>query len=70
MKKAGLITLSVLLFIFLIMAIASAAEPEDPYYKQWASFKVGSNVTLVGRAEDKTGIESFTHDDHSQGNRQ
>jgi hypothetical protein len=60
MKKTGLITLSILMFVFLVPVFTSAAEPEDPYYKQWASFKTGSNVTLVGRAEDTKGIEAFT----------
>jgi hypothetical protein len=60
MKKTGLITFFILMFVSLVPAFTSAAEPEDPYYKQWVSFKTGSNVTLVGRAEDTTGIEAFT----------
>jgi hypothetical protein len=60
MKRSGRITLSALMWVFLAAATAFAAGPEDPYYKQWSSFKAGSSVTLVGRAEEKTGVEAFT----------
>ena len=50
---------ALLLFIILPL-LAVAAETEDPYYKQWASFKAGSNVTLLGRAENSSSIASFT----------
>jgi hypothetical protein len=60
MKKAGLIKVSLLLLFFFLPMLASAAEIEDPYYKQWASFKIGSNVTLVGRADAASGVSSFT----------
>jgi hypothetical protein len=60
MKRKYLITLSALFLIFIIPFIANAAEIEDPYYIQWASFKVGSNTSLAGTADDSTGHSTFT----------
>ena len=60
MKRSGLIKVLVLLLFIFFPILIYAAEIEDPYYKQWASFKIGSNVTLVGRADDASGIASFT----------
>ena len=38
---------------------AFAAGTEDPYYRQWAQFNVGSGVTLTGTAKEPQGESSF-----------
>lgn len=48
MKFARLIRTSALLFILVLPWLAVAWEVENPLYKHWASFKVGSSVTLEG----------------------
>jgi hypothetical protein len=60
MKKERFIKMSIVLMALLIPFWAAAAGIEDPYYKQWSSFKAGSSVTYVGRSVDNTGTESFT----------
>ena len=60
MKKVGLIVLCVSLCIFLVPIITSAAGPEDPYYRGWATSNVGSSVSLAGTADDSQGHSSFT----------
>jgi hypothetical protein len=50
----------ILLFALSIPLVALAVGPEDPYYRQWSQFKVGSSVTLTGTAtEDPQGVSSF-----------
>ncbi|OGP70551.1 MAG: hypothetical protein A2Y80_03570 [Deltaproteobacteria bacterium RBG_13_58_19] len=52
-----------ILILVLTLALpwaAVAAGTEDPYYRQWASFKVGSSVTLTGTAtSSESGDSSF-----------
>ena len=46
-----------ILILALTLAVplaALAAGTEDPYYKQWAQFNIGSNVTLTGTASDSS----------------
>ena len=57
MKFKGLIL--ILILTLALPLAASAAGTEDPYYLQWASFKVGSSVTLNGTAQDSQGESSF-----------
>lgn len=49
----------ILLLILAVPLVAWAAGTEDPYYKQWARFKVGSSVSLTGTAEEAQGKSSF-----------
>lgn len=60
MKRTSFIRLSVLLLMLLIPVITNAAGQEDPYYVQWASFKIGSNTSYAGAVEEPTGVSSFT----------
>jgi hypothetical protein len=52
-----------ILILVLTLALplaASEAGTEDPYYRQWASFKVGSSVSLDGTAtSSSSGNSSF-----------
>ncbi|MEW6659623.1 MAG: hypothetical protein AB1424_13260 [Thermodesulfobacteriota bacterium] len=48
MKFKGLILILVLTLALSVAALAAGTE--DPYYRQWASFKVGSSVSLDGTA--------------------
>ena len=51
-----------ILLAVLILALPLAAWAggiEDPYYRQWASFKVGSSVTLAGTAQESQGESNF-----------
>jgi len=40
----------ILVLILALPLVALAAGPEDPYYKQWAQFGVGSSVSSTGTA--------------------
>jgi len=60
MRKRVCIALPALFLILLIPFIVSAAGSEDPYYVQWASFKIGSNTSYAGSIEESTGVSSFT----------
>ncbi len=57
MKLKGLILILVLTLTLPLAALAAGTE--DPYYRQWASFKVGSSVSLTGTATESQGESSF-----------
>jgi hypothetical protein len=56
-KVKGLILILILAMALPLAALAAGTE--DPYYRQWASFKVGSSVTLTGTATESQGESSF-----------
>jgi hypothetical protein len=63
MKLARLIRISALLFMFVLPLIVAAAEVENPLYKHWASFEVGSSVTLEGLTYKWWGDGEFDFDE-------
>ncbi len=50
--------LSTLLIVLAFPLVALAVAPEDPYFNNWAQFKVGSSVNLTGTATSSTSGDS------------